>query len=87
MENDTLKTAYITRLLDKPGICDWIIRYVQERDQEELDTLILAGPYRYRQNELPRTINQTQHRQSATLGSYISRAFAPNDLHAIEKRP
>lgn len=60
---------------------------MQKRDQEELDALILEGPYIYRQQETSRTINHTLHGQKAGLGSYTARAFGTDDLHAIALKP
>ncbi len=85
--NDTLKTGYIRRLLDRPEVWDKLIESVQKRDQEELDALVLEGPYAYRQQETFRTINLTLYSQKAGLGSYTARAFAPDDLHAIALKP
>lgn len=77
--NDELSTGYILRLLDKPGLCDVLIRYIQEHDTKEIKKLIRkSSHYEFKQNRLPHTINRARNQQRASLGSYISRAFSPD---------
>lgn len=77
--NDELSIGYISRLLDKPALCDLLIYYIQEHDTKEIKKLIRkSSHYKFKQNRLPYTINRARNQQRASLGSYISRAFSPD---------
>lgn len=81
---DEIRSGYVQRLLDKPEICDLLIRYYNEHQISEFREHIAGNDYyKLGQHRLLETKNKARHRQPATLGSYIARTFCPDDMPAI----
>ncbi|MBP7823524.1 hypothetical protein KA050_04185 [Candidatus Gracilibacteria bacterium] len=81
---EEIGNGYVRRLLDKPEICDLLIRYYNEHEITKFREHIAGNDYyKLGQHRLHETKNRARHRQPATLGSYIARTFCPDDMPAI----
>lgn len=82
--SEEIGNGYVRRILDKPEICDLLIRYFNEHQIAEFRKHIAGNEfYKLGQHRLHETKNRARHRQPATLGSYIARTFCPDDMPAI----
>lgn len=81
---EEIGNGYITRLLDRPEICDLLVQYFNEHQITEFRQYIKWNwAHRLGQHRLHETKNKARHRQPATLDSYLARTFCPDDMPAI----
>lgn len=78
-----VKSGYVRRLIDRPEVSEQLIRFHIEHQTEKLATLLRGSDYEFGKQRLDFTINRARHFQKATIDSYVSRAFGPDDLSAI----
>ncbi len=79
--------AYIKRLLDQPDICQRLIEiFLEHRVAQFHEKIKQNKHFRLGQQRLESSKNAAQHRQPASLGSYIARSLCSPDFAPISAR-